>query len=171
MTILDPNDDYTFQSTSRRSSQVARYWVAVVSHDHVRVAVEGGFFQSNHGKEAPLKRIARGDRVLFYSPSEKIRSGEPIQAFTATGEVIDDEPYQAVQSQTFKPFRRRVRYEDGSRAIIRPLLETLSFSRGRSNWGQVLRRGLFEINGEDYATIAAAMGVRPPVHHSDTALR
>ena len=133
--------------------------MAVVSRDHVRKAVEGGFFQSNHGKEVPLKRIARGDRVLFYSPREKMTSGEPIQAFTAIGEVIDDEPYQAVQSDAFKPFRRHVRYEDGHDAGIRPLLEALSFSRGKSNWGQVLRRGLFEIEAEDYAVIAAAMGV------------
>ena len=139
---------------------MARYWVAVVSRDHVRKAVEDGFFQSNHGKEAPLKRIARGDRVLFYSPREKMNSGEPIQAFTAIGEVIDDTPYQAVQSDAFKPFRRRVRYEDANDASIRPLLETLSFSRGKNNWGQVLRRGLFEIEAKDYTAIAAAMGVR-----------
>ena len=139
---------------------MARYWVGVASRDHVRAAVEGGFFQSNHGKEAPLKRIARGDWVLFYSPREEIRSGTPIQAFTAIGEVIDDEPRQAVQSPTFKPFRRQVRYEDGCDAAIRPLLERLSFSRGGKNWGQVLRRGLFNIEAEDCAVIAAAMGVR-----------
>ena len=138
---------------------MARYWVGVASRDHVRVAVAGGFFQSNHGKEAPLKRMTRGDRVLFYSPREEIRSGDPVQAFTAIGEVIDDEPRQAVQSETFRPFRRLVRYQDVQDAPIRPLLDELSFTRGRSSWGQVLRRGLFEIEAEDYAAIAAAMCV------------
>ena len=95
-----------------------------------------------------------------------MRSGAPIQAFTAIGEVIDDEPQQAVQSQTFKPFRRQVQYEDGRDAAIRPLLEELSFSRGRKSWGQVLRRGLFEIEAGDCAIIAAAMGVR---HRADRA--
>ena len=139
---------------------MARYWVGVASRDHVCTAVDGGFFQANHGKEAPLKRIARGDRVLFYSPREEMASGAPIQAFTAIGEVTDDEPKQSVQSETFQPFRRQVRYEDASDAAIRPLLEMLSFSRGRSSWGQTLRRGLFEIEAEDYAVIAAAMGVQ-----------
>ena len=76
---------------------MARYWVGVASRDHVRTAVDGGFFQSNHGKEAPLKRIAAwGSGVLFYSPREEMASGAPIQAFTAIGEVTDDEPRQAV---------------------------------------------------------------------------
>ncbi|WP_420607397.1 hypothetical protein [Novosphingopyxis sp.] len=98
--------------------------------------------------------------MLFYSPREEIRSGAPIQAFTAIGEVIDYEPQQAVQSQTFKPFRRQVRYEGGRDAPIRPLLEELSFSRGGKNGGQVLRRGLFEIEADDRTVIAAAMSVR-----------
>ena len=137
---------------------MARYWVGVASRDHVRQAVDGGFFQANHGKEAPLKRIARGDHVLFYSPREAMKSGAPIQAFTAIGEVTDDAPHRAEQSETFKPFRRQVRYADARDAAIHPLLETLSFSRGKSSWGQVLRRGFFEIEADDYTVIAAAMG-------------
>ncbi len=66
-----------------------RHWVGVASHEHVRRAVEGGFFQANHGKEAPLKRVARGGRVLFYSPREGMRSGKAVNAFTAIGTVAD----------------------------------------------------------------------------------
>lgn len=142
---------------------MARYWVAVASRDHVCTAVEGGFFQANHGKEAPLKRIARGDWVLFYSPREEMKSGAPIQAFTAIGGVIDDAPHRVVQSATFHPFRRQVRYAQANDAAIRPLLEELSFSRGKSSWGQALRRGFFEIEAEDCAVIAAAMGCKEDV--------
>ena len=137
---------------------MGRYWVAVASRDHVRKAVEGGFFQSNHGKEAPLKRIARGDRVLFYSPREEMSAGTPVKAFTAIGEVIDDAPHRAVQSETFQPFRRQVRYAEARDAAIRPMLQALSFSRDNRNWGQVLRRGFFEVEADDYKVIAAAMG-------------
>lgn len=136
---------------------MTRCWVGVASRDHVRAAVEGGFCQLNHGKEAPLKRIARGDRILYYPPREAMKAGKPINAFTAIGKIIDDEPYEAVQSERFKPFRRQVEYYEAKDAEIHPLLDTLSFSRGDRSWGQVLRRGFFEIEKGDYDVIAEAM--------------
>jgi hypothetical protein len=64
-------------------------------------------------------------------------------------------------SDTFRPYRRDVRYHSEARdAPIRPLLDSLSFTRGRASWGQVLRRGLFPIDEADYRVIAQAMGVR-----------
>ncbi len=69
---------------------VTKHWVGVVSRDHVMIGVEGGFCQVNHGKEAPLRRMAKGDHMLYYSPRERIKDGEIIQAFTAVGTIIDD---------------------------------------------------------------------------------
>lgn len=138
---------------------MTRYWVGVASLDHVRAAVDGGFCQLNHGKAVPLKRIARGDRILYYSPREVMKAGKPIKAFTAIGNIIDDEPYQAIQSERFKPFRRQVNYFKAKNAEIHPLLDTLSFSRGGRAWGQVLRRGFFEVEEDDYDVIAEAMAL------------
>ena len=136
---------------------MTRYWMAVVSREHVRKAVEGGFFQANHGKEVPLQKIARGDRVVFYSPRESMRAGALIQAFTAVGEVIDDRPFRAVQSETFQPYRRTVKYAETFDAPIGPMVEKLSFSSGKQSWGQFLRRGFFEIDANDFAVISTAM--------------
>lgn len=86
--------------------------MAVARRDHVRKAIAGGFFQANHGEEAPLKRLTRGDGVVFYSPRELMGSGAPVQAFTAIGEVVDVAPHHARQSETFQPFRRNVRYAE-----------------------------------------------------------
>ena len=72
---------------------------------------------------------------------------------------MDDAPFQAVQTESFKPFRRKVDYVKARDAEIHPLLDRLSFSRGNRNWGQVLRRGFFEIENDDYDTIADAMDV------------
>ena len=138
---------------------MTRYWVGVASRDHVRAAVDGGFCQLNHGKKAPLERIARGDWILYYSPHEAMKAGKPIKSFTAIGKIIDDEPYQAVQSERFKPFRRQVDYVAANDAAIHPLLGTLSFSRDGQAWGQVLRRGFFEVEKDDYDVIADAMAV------------
>ena len=156
MTPLDPEDSSVVLVDT---SAVVRYWIGVASHEHVRNAVEGGFCQLNHGKISGLKRIARGDRILYYSPREGMQAGKALKAFTAVGEVDDAEPYQVLQSETFKPFRRRVDYWKAENAEIGPLLDKLSFSSGKRNWGQVLRRGFFEIKQTDYNIIALAMGV------------
>lgn len=140
---------------------MAKFWVGVASRDHVARAVQGGFCQVNHGKEAPLKRVARGDGLLFYSPKTSMGGGEPLKAFTAIGRVIDDSPYQEEQSPDFKPFRRKVDYSKSEPAEIAALLEKLAFTRGRKSWGQVMRRGFFEIEEGDYNLVAAAMGVKP----------
>jgi hypothetical protein len=138
-----------------------RAWIAVVSLEHVKGATAGGFIQANHGREAPMKRLARGDRVIFYSPHEGMRSGAPVQSFTAIGEVMDANPYRAHQTPEFEPCRRKVRYLDAKPALIGPLLDRLSFSKGGRNWGQTMRRGFFLISEEDHAVIAVAMGVEP----------
>jgi hypothetical protein len=56
--------------------------------------VEGGFAQLSHGKEAPIRRLSRGDWLVYYSPRVTHPDGEPLQAFTAIGEVEDDDVYQ-----------------------------------------------------------------------------
>ena len=43
-----------------------RYWVNTVSRDHVQHGVDGGFTQAGHGKATGLKRMAKGDRIVFY---------------------------------------------------------------------------------------------------------
>ncbi len=48
---------------------------------------------------------------------------------------------------------------------IRPLLETLEFTKAQSSWGMVFRYGLFQITRGDFSRIARAM---PPTKlHSD----
>lgn len=106
------------------------YWVGVASREHVLAAVRGGFCQLNHCKEAPLKRLRPGDRLLYYSPKTAIRSGEPIQAFTAIGEILDRPIRHESDGEGFHPFRRDVRYFAVGEAPIKPLLPNLSFARG-----------------------------------------
>lgn len=122
-------------------------------------AVRGGFCELNHGKKAPLERLLPGDRLLYYSPREKMRDGDAVQAFTATGEVLEGHSYEVHVSDTFRAFRKQMRYFDAQPAAIRPLLARLSFSRGAAAWGQVLRRGVFRIDPADYELIANAMNV------------
>lgn len=137
-------------------------WIGVASRDHVKAAIEGGFAQAGHGKMAPVKRLKRGDLLLYYSPRERLNAGEQVQAFTAIGRVEDDEPHRAIQSECFEPFRRKVFYYQAQDATIRPLLQELKLTRGHSAWGMLFRRGLFKIDEEDFRVIARAMGAALP---------
>jgi hypothetical protein len=70
----------------------SRTWVIVVSLDHARRGVEEGFVMANHGKRAPLARMAVGDRILIYSPKVSFPDGEPLRAITIVGTVTGTEP-------------------------------------------------------------------------------
>ena len=136
-----------------------KYWVNVVSRDHVMRGVAGGFTQANHGKPWALKKMQRGDWTIFYSPKTAFADGEPLQAFTAIGQVIDDEPYQAEMSPDFHPWRRDVDFKRCTEAPIRPLIDELDFIENKTSWGYKFRFGVIEIEEKDFLTIAEAMGV------------
>ncbi|WP_420111490.1 EVE domain-containing protein [Pseudactinotalea sp.] len=134
-------------------------WVNTVSRSHVLRGVEGGFTQANHGKPWALRKMHRGDWIAFYSPRTDYPDGAPVQAFTAIGQVTDDEAYQSTVSEDFQPWRRDVRFVDAHEAPIRPLLEDLHMVTDSRHWGYVFRRGVIEIDQHDLELIRAAMGV------------
>ena len=74
------------------TNSAPRHWVIVVSREHARRGVEGGFIMANHGKKAPLARMSRGDCILVYSPTTTFPQGEPLRAVTFVGEVTGESP-------------------------------------------------------------------------------
>ena len=134
-----------------------KYWINVVSREHVLIGVAGGFTQAQHGAPQGLRRLSRGDYVLFYSPRVAME-GEPLRCFTAAGRVADDALYQVEMTPSFHPWRRRLDFVACHEAPIEPLLEGLSFLPDKMRWGFPFRRGLFEIPEADFRLIAAAMG-------------
>ena len=133
-------------------SEVAN-WVVVASAEHVAIGRAGGFMQVGHGKGTPLKRLHAGDRIAYYSPVRVFGSKDACQAFTAIGTVRDDRIYQGRMADGFEPFRKDVDWRVADEAPIRPLLDTLSFTVGKSNWGYAFRVGLLKVG--DVALVAA----------------
>lgn len=133
-----------------------RFWLGVVSRDHVRRGVERGIAQLGHGKRAPLQRLTAGDWLVYYSPRTGIRSGEVVKAFTAIGEVADDGVWQADEGE-FKPWRRRVDYEpEADEVPVARLTDELELTSS-ANWGYSLRRGLLELSERDFRLIQREM--------------
>ena len=139
---------------------MTRYWIGVASYEHVRLGVEGGFAQLNHGKAAPLRRMAAGDWLIYYSPREQREGSEPVQAFTAIGQLAGDEVSDVAMSENFTASRRAVNWLPTHPAPIKPLLESLTFIRNPQRWGMTFRSGHLEISEADFQRIAAAMGAQ-----------
>ena len=136
-----------------------RYWLGVVSRDHVRRGVELGIAQIGHGKRAGLARMEPGDWLIYYSPRPSLQSREPLKAFTAIGEVCGEELWQADEG-SFKPWRRRVSYD--AAATETPLSELSGSLELTSDphWGYQLRRGLIDLSEHDFHLISGAMRER-----------
>lgn len=135
-------------------------WLAVASADHARrgcASLEQGFMQVCHGKCAPLKRMAPGDRVAYYAPTVTMGGKDKLQCFVSIGIVLPGEPYRFDMGGGIEPFRRNVFYAAAQEAPIAPLLDHLHFVEDRTNWGYKFRFGLFKINDHDLSLIANSM--------------
>ena len=91
-----------------------RYWIGVVSQDHVEAAVAHGFVQLNHGKphrssECSPATVSRSIRRATTYPA-----GAPLQAFTAIGRVAKAPIYEAndAGARHRLPARRRISRRD-----------------------------------------------------------
>jgi len=112
------------------------------------------------GLEYDSRRIKPGDGIVYYSPTIEM-GGIPLRAFTAIGQVEGEEAYSHDMGGGFIPYRRDVRYAKAKEVALDMIKEKLAFCAG-PNWGMALRRGHLPLDAADFATIAAAMGVRAP---------
>ncbi|WP_431026714.1 EVE domain-containing protein [Lysinibacillus sp. LZ02] len=136
-----------------------KYWIGVVSEEHVKLGVKGGFAQLCHGKSAPLKKMKEGDWLVYYSSKKTYPNGEPLQSFTAVGQVKTGEVYSYTMTPQFIPYRIDIDYRDCYNASLASLKPMLIFIKENVNIGLLFRRGHFEIRKEDFIVIANAIGV------------
>ena len=135
-------------------------WITVASAEHARrgcAVPQRGFMQVCHGKCAPLKRVAPGDRVAYYAPTITMGGKDKLQSFVSIGVVQAGEPYAFDMGGGFVPYRRDVRYVSAQEAPIVPLLEHFEFVEDRARWGYKFRFGLFKVSDADMRLIAGAM--------------
>ncbi|MBA2698034.1 MAG: EVE domain-containing protein [Nocardioidaceae bacterium] len=135
-------------------------WLGVVSRDHVRRGVQLGIAQIGHGKRSGLAKMQRGDWLVYYSPRASLSGNEPVKAFTALGEIVDDEVWQADEGD-FLPWRRAVAYQKSAVDVpVADVAAALELTSSPS-WGYRLRRGIVALTDADFETIRRAMTLRP----------
>lgn len=146
------------------STRPPKNWIAVACAAHARRgrdSLRPGFMQVCHGKAAPLSRIAPGDRVCYYAPTEQMGGGAKCQKFISWGVVQAGAPYAFDMGGGFVPYRRDVAYVPAQEVSILPLLDAFAWVADRQRWGAQLRFGLLRIDDADMRLIAQAMGVDP----------
>jgi hypothetical protein len=144
------------------------FWIGVASKDHVQKGATEGFCQLCHGKSAPLKRLKKGDWIIYYSPKEKFGEKIPYQKFTAIGKVVGDEVYAVDMGGGFIPYRKDVEFYECNEVEIKLLLEKLSFIQDKKRWGYSFRFGYFQINECDFQLLYGKMlkGLEPSIKNS-----
>ena len=130
--------------------------VGVAHRRQVRLAAEGGFVAFSNGRESAVRRLDPGDHVVCYVPRTDME-GAPVQAFVAHATVT--EPYRRSFTGDYEPWVRDVRFDEVPEVPVRPLLDRLSFTRGRTSWGLAFHKGRFRLPPEDYAVLAAEFGL------------
>lgn len=136
-----------------------KYWMGVVSENHVKRGVENGIAQVCHGKRAPLARMEKGDWLVYYSPSRIMGKKDQYQTFTAIGKILDDEIYTFDMGNGFVPFRRKIKYYPSRLVLLADISDQLQLTQ-ESHWGMKLLRGLLELSEADFQIIQKAMGLK-----------
>jgi hypothetical protein len=134
-----------------------KYWIIVASKDHAKTGVSEGIAQACHGKVAPLKRMQKGDFIIYYSSKQFFGKPDKCQEFTAIGMIKDDEVYEFQMMPDFRPSRRNIDFFKSKDISIIPFINSLEFIKDKKSWGYPFRFGILEINQHDFDLIASQM--------------
>lgn len=134
-----------------------KYWIITASKEHVKNGTLGGFAQACHGKSSPLKKMKKGDYVIFYSSKEYFDKKDKCQEFTAIGKVKSDDIYQFEMTPEFCPFRIDIDFLQSNDISILPLINELEFIPNKQKWGYPFRWGTLQINESDFKLISNLM--------------
>lgn len=138
-----------------------KYWLAVAPVEHVISAVEEGYCQLVSGKDIPLRRMEKGDGLIYYSSTKSLKNATAVKAFTAIGFIADNEIYTYKVTNYFHPFRRNVVYFKRAKRVEMDGLQTrLQFVDNNLRYSYKFRYGHLEISEGDFRLIADKMGIR-----------
>lgn len=107
--------------------------------------------------------MKEGDWIVIYSPKLDMDDKEPYQHFTAVGKIKDGHIYKFDMGNGFVPYRLDVDYKKVNDIPIHPLLNRLSFTKNRTNWGYSFRFGHLEFTKDDFLIIADSMKLNLPL--------
>lgn len=138
-----------------------KYWLVVASVEHVNQSIKEGYCQLVNGKEVPLRKMKKGDGLIYYSSTISLKNKTAVKAFTAIGFIADDVIYTYDMTNYFYPHRRKVNFLKNSQKVaIEELQLFLQFVDNNLRYSYKFRQGHLEITEFDFKLIAFRMGIR-----------
>lgn len=134
------------------------FLIGVAHQAQVEIAKSRGFVAFSHGREAAVRNLSSGDKVIYYSPKSDF-DGTPVRCFTAHATVTADAPHEVEFTPQKQAFVRGASFDDVREIPVKPMLEDLSFIKNPKHWGMAFRQGKFSIPEPDYRRITTAMGL------------
>lgn len=137
---------------------ISYFWLGMVSRAALRYRIGKEFRELDRGKIANLTDLCAGDRIIYFSPAERLEHVIMAEAFTAYGEVSDSAPQQKAKPASGGTGDRSLRLTSTTEVPMRPLFGQLTFAR-TEDWRLRTLHGFIRILPEDYRVIAEAMQI------------
>ena len=133
-----------------------KYWFCVTDEENWRVVKEKKIWGVPERRKGIMDHVRPGDLLVFYVMPKRIGGIFRVVSmpFESKEEIFGWGEYG--RHELF-PFRVSLETVETPKTPVEfePLIQKLSFTKGRRRWSAPLRRGMFEISREDYELIKA----------------
>jgi hypothetical protein len=138
------------------------YWVSKAAQEHVYIVRDKGYTQVNMGPREPLEKMNIGDWILYYSPTVYYEQEEPTcENFTGISCVTGKRTYP--QGGQFPDrWRRDVEFFHCIPHHPTHFINSVNFLGDEHRWKDILMQPFFEIEQQDFITIAKTILVPTP---------
>lgn len=139
-----------------------RYWVCKAAQEHVNVVKNKNYTQINMGPRTPLENMSIGDWILYYSPTMYYEQDDPLcEKFTGISCVVDNRIYP--QGGQFPDrWRRNVEFFNCAPEHAKKFIGKVNFLPQEQCWKPILDQPVFEIEQQDFITIAKTILIEIP---------
>lgn len=143
-----------------------RFWLGILSEDHVKAAMKGSYAEVAYGSRGLLSNLAPGDGLVYYSSkvvrypaSCEDRRNNLLRCFTGIGIITVGNVYSVPAPDGHsQSFRRPMQFFSAPVSPpMAPIASYLSFVKKPASWGVYLRAPLIGLSSTDFAIIAERM--------------
>ncbi|GAI09925.1 unnamed protein product [marine sediment metagenome] len=141
-----------------RGIQMVNYWLCVTNDENWQIIKEKKIWGVSEKCKKIISQVKIGDFLIFYVMPKKVGG---ILTTTSTQIMSKEKLFSWGEYGKYELFPYRVYLSDilllEKPIKFDPLIEKLSFTKGRKKWSGPFRKSMFKIENEDYTIIKTYM--------------